>query len=127
MTGKDIIVILSQNGTALASTAIKSQDIQTQCKSIEKSSAVQQDWEEVVAGRKSWTLNVKYLVLTATKVTDLLYAGQMFDVTMKVGDTAYLTGKALMTAVSGVSAVGTLANGSFSLRGNGPLATPPAG
>ena len=127
MTGKDIIVILSQNGTALASTAIKSQDIQTQCKSIEKSSAVQQDWEEVVAGRKSWTLNVKYLVLTATKLTDLLYAGQMFDVTMKVGDTTYLTGKALMTAVSGVSAVGTLANGSFSLRGNGPLVTPPAG
>lgn len=127
MTGKDIIVILSQNGTALASTAIKSHDIQTQCKSIEKSSAVQQDWEEVVAGRKSWTLNVKYLVLTATKVTDLLYAGQMFDVTMKAGGTTYLTGKALMTSVSGVSAVGTLANGSFLLRGNGPLVTPSAG
>lgn len=124
MTGKDIIVILSQNGTALASTAIKSQDIQTQCQAIEKASAVQQDWEEVVAGRKAWTIKINYLVLTESKVVDLLYVGQMFDITLKVGETSYLTGKALMTSTGQVAAIGTLANGSFSLRGNGPLAVP---
>ena len=36
MTGKDIIVILSQNGTPMASTRIKSDDIQTQANAIEK-------------------------------------------------------------------------------------------
>ena len=52
MTGKDIIVILSQNGTPMASTRIKSDDIQTQANAIEKASATQQDWEEVIPGRK---------------------------------------------------------------------------
>ena len=41
MTGKDIIIILTQGGTALASTRVRSQDIQTQADVIEKASSTQ--------------------------------------------------------------------------------------
>ena len=129
MTGKDIIVVLSQNGTALASTTVRSQDIQTAADTIEKSSSTQQDWKEFITGRKEWSITVNYLMLAASKITDLLYVGQTFDVTVKnvtasgVTPTA-VTGKAIMTTVKQVATVGTLAQGTFTLKGNGPLALP---
>lgn len=124
MTGKDIIVILSQGGTALASTSIRSQDIQTSCATIEKASSTQQDWEEHIAGRKSWNLTVNYLVLSSAKVNDLLYVGQTFDVRMNIGETTYLVGTAIMNQVKQTATIGNLAQGSFSLKGSGPLAAP---
>ena len=129
MTGKDIIVVLSQNGTALASTTVRSQDIQTAADTIEKSSSMQQDWKEFITGRKEWSITVNYLILAASKITDLRYIGQTFDVTVKnvtasgVTPTA-VTGKAIMTTVKQVATVGTLAQGTFTLKGNGPLALP---
>jgi predicted secreted protein len=123
MTGKDITVILSQNNTALASTCIKSQDIQTKAEAIEVASSTQQDWKEFIAGRKEWSLTVSYLVLSSAKVADLLYTGQVFDISIKeVGSSSsLLTGTALMTAVKQVASVGNLCQGSFSLQGSGPL------
>lgn len=122
MTGKDLIVILSQNGTALASTAIRSQEIQTSAETIEKASATQQDWKEYVAGRKAWSLSVSYLVLTASKVADLLMVGQTFDITVKdVDNTSSVSGVAILSSVKQTATLGNLANGSFTLVGSGPL------
>ena len=122
MTGKDLIVILSQNGTALASTAIRSQEIQTSAETIEKASATQQDWREYVAGRKAWSLSVSYLVLTASKVADLLMVGQTFDVTIKdVDNTSSVSGVAILNSVKHTATIGNLANGSFTFVGSGSL------
>lgn len=122
MTGKDIIVILSQGGTPMASTRIKSDDIQTHADAIEKASATQQTWKEVIAGRKEWTLNVNYLVLAAAKLTDVLLAGQMFDITIRhISENVSLTGQALLTDAKQTHTVNSLCQGSFTFRGNGPL------
>lgn len=124
MTGRDIIVILSQNGVAVASTAIRSDEINTACPSIERASATQQGWKEVLAGRKSWSMTVNYLVLAAARLRDVLLIGQMFDVTIKdrdITNPTTLTGKALMTGAKQTHTVGNLCQGSFSLEGSGPL------
>lgn len=120
MTGKDIIVILSQNGTPMASTAIKSDDIQTQVNAIEKASATQQAWEEVIPGRKRWSFNCNYLVLTSAKLRDVLMAGQYFDITLR-SENVTLTGQALLTDCKQTHTVNSLCQGSFTFRGNGPL------
>lgn len=124
MTGKDIIVILSQNGTAMASTCIKSQDIKVDADMIEKASSTQHEWKEYVAGRKGWQLSINYLVLTSTKILDLLLAGGTFTVTMREAgtQTGGVTGTALLRSVGQVFTVGSLAQGNFSLLGSGPLA-----
>ena len=124
MTGKDITIILSQNGTALASTRIRSNEVQTLADAIEKASATEQEWKEFVAGRKEWSVTVGYLVMATSQVSDLLYAGQMFDITIKSGSTNCLTGRALMTAVKQTATIGNLAQGSFSLKGSGALSVP---
>lgn len=122
MTGRDLIVVLYQNGVALASTAIRSHDIQTKADVIEKSSATQQTWKERLAGRKEWTLTVNYLVLAAEKITDLLYVGQTFGVTIRDREnTVSITGRAIVTGVKQVANINNLATGSFSFIGSGPL------
>ena len=123
MTGKDVIMTLSQGGTALANTKIKSQSIKAQCATIEKASSTQQDWVEVIAGRKSWSITVRYLVLSGSQVKDVLKVGQMFDVTMNEYGSATnkVTGKALLSAVDAEYPTGNLAQGTFTFTGSGAL------
>lgn len=123
MTGKDVILTLSQGGVALANTRIKSQSIKSQCGVIEKASSTQQDWVEVVAGRKSWSLTVRYLVLSGSQVKDVLKVGQMFDFTMnEYGSTTNkVTGTALLSAVDAEYPTGNLAQGTFTFTGSGAL------
>ena len=123
MTGKDVILTLSQGGVALANTRIKSQSIKSQCGVIEKASSTQQNWVEVVAGRKSWSLTVRYLVLSGSQVKDVLKVGQMFDVTMnEYGSTTNkVTGTALLSAVDAEYPTGNLAQGTFTFTGSGAL------
>ena len=124
MKGQDILVILSQGGTALASTCVKSQDIQTDCPTIEKASSTQQDWVERIAGRKSWSISINYLVMRAAQVRDLLYTGQTFTVTVRDRNNTSggsISGTAIMTNVHGLASFGNLATGSMKLEGSGAL------
>lgn len=123
MTGKDVILTLSQGGVALANTKIKSQSIKSQCGVIEKASSTQQNWVEVVAGRNSWSLTVRYLVLSGSQVKDVLKVGQMFDITMnEYGSTTNkVTGTALLSAVDAEYPTGNLAQGTFTFSGSGAL------
>ena len=124
MIGQDILVILSQGGTALASTCVKSQDIQTDCPTIEKASSTQQDWVEKIAGRKSWSISINYLVMRAAQVRDLLYIGQTFTVTVRDRNNTSggsISGTAIMTNVHGLASFGNLATGSMKLEGSGAL------
>ena len=127
MNGKDIIIILSQNSTALASTAVKSHDISTVVDTIEKASSTQQDWREYVKGRKGWSVNMSYLVTTASKILWELEVGKTFDITIRdAGNspTYSLVGKAILETAKQTYTVGNLANGSFVLKGTGPLSEP---
>ena len=124
MTGKDITVILTRNNVAVANTRIKSNQIKTHCNVIEKASSTQQEWEENIAGRKSWSMNISYLVLAYEQVADLLYVGQTFGVAVKYQETNLLVGSAIMMDASNVSTLGNLAQGSFTLKGSGALSIP---
>lgn len=126
MTGKDITVIIAQNGTALASTRIKYNDIKNKCDVIEKASANQQTWKEFVAGRSEWSVNVGYLVLAAPQVSNMLLVRQTFDLTLTASDgtsTGALTGKAILTSVDIKANTGSLAQGTFAFQGTGPLSS----
>ena len=126
MTGKDITVIIAQNGTALASTRIKSNDIKTKCDTIEKASTTQQTWKEFVAGRSEWSINVGYLVLAAPQVSNILLVRQTFDLTFTASDgtnTGTLTGEAILTSADIKANTGSLAQGTFAFQGTGPLSS----
>lgn len=124
MTGKDVNVIFSQNGTAIASTRIKSSQIQSTAETMEKASATQRTWKERIAGRASWSMKTDYLVQAPEQMQDLLRVRQLFDVTITAAEgqsSTVITGRAILKEVTINATVGSLAKGSFAFDGTGPL------
>ena len=118
--GNNIIVFM--NGQAIAGT--KSDEIQVDSDTIEIASATDQAWTHYLAGRKSWSLNVGWLVLANQDVRKVLLAGS--SVTIKIkgrgeGDANGVTGAAILKTVKVTATRGNLAQGSFAFIGNGPL------
>ena len=118
--GNNIIVYM--NGQAIAGT--KSDEIQVDSDSIEIASATDQAWTHYLAGRKSWSLNVGWLVLANQDVRKVLLAGS--SVTIKIkgrgeSDSSGLQGAAILKTVKITATRGNLAQGSFAFVGNGPL------
>ena len=101
----------------------RSNDIQTDTEAIPIASATQQQWEEVIAGRKSWNTSVNWLLLTNNAALRLLDTGQIVTVTILSRDASVkIQGQALVTNCHLTLTKGNLAQGSLSLRGSGPLA-----
>ena len=126
--GNNIIVYM--NGQAIAGT--KSDEIQVESDTIEIASATDQDWVHQIAGRKSWSLNVGWLVLAnldVRKVLNLdvrkvLLAGSAVTIKIKgrgASDASGVTGAAILKTVKITATRGNLAQGSFAFTGNGPL------
>lgn len=110
-------------GTSKIIAGTRTNEINTECGSIEIASATQQDWQEFIAGRKSWSLSVGWLLLANADVQKVLKVGTMVTVYVKTGSTQLLTGTALITQARLTLSQGNLANGSFSLKGSGALTT----
>ena len=118
--GNNIIVYM--NGQAIAGT--KSDEIQVDSETIEIASATDQAWTHYLAGRKSWSLNVGWLVLANLDVRKALLVGS--SVTIKIkgrgeSDSNGVTGAAILKTVKITATRGNLAQGSFAFVGNGPL------
>ena len=118
--GNNIIVYM--NGQAVAGT--KSDEIQVESDTIEVASETDQDWVHRIAGRKSWSLNVGWLVLANQDVRKALLVGS--SVTIKIkgrgeSDANGLSGSAILRTCKVTAIRGNLATGSFAFVGNGPL------
>ena len=118
--GNNIIVFM--NGQAIAGT--KSDELQVDSETIEIASATDQEWVHLIAGRKSWSLTVGWLVLANTDVRKALLVGS--SVTIKIkgrgeSDSNGVTGSAILKTVKVTAVRGNLATGSFAFVGNGPL------
>ena len=118
--GNNIIVFM--NGQAIAGT--KSDEIQVDSETIEIASETDQDWVHLLAGRKSWSLNVGWLVLANQDVRKVLLAGSAVTIKIKArgeSDSSGLQGSAILKTVKVTAVRGNLATGSFAFVGNGPL------
>jgi predicted secreted protein len=125
--GNNIFVFWNDGGTQHLVAGTRANEINTQAGSFEIASATQQDWEEIIAGRKSWTFTVSFLLLAENRMADLLKTGNFFEIQVR-GTTSgvILQGTAMLEQARYSLAENSLANGSFSFKGSGPL-TQPAG
>lgn len=120
MNGNNIII--TKNGTAIAAT--KSHEIQSGCQTIPISSAQDSDWEHLIAGRKSWSVNVNFLVLAASQLDSVLEVGD--TVTLVISDrnaTKSISGSAIVVTCRETFTRGNIAQGTFQFQGTGPLSS----
>lgn len=115
-------ILIYRNGTAIAGTV--SNEIQTGAELIEISSPTSGQWKEYITGRKSWSVNVSYLVLANDGVRDLLNVGATFTLKFRgrnAVDNTGVTGTAILKSCKITATKGNLVQGSFQFQGTSSL------
>ena len=128
MNGNNIIVYQLVDNSWVAIAATKSDEIQVDDEMIEIPSTTQADqgWKCYIAGRKSWSLNVSWLVTTVADIRKVLLVGTR--VKLHIGARGWdgtteggLTGFAYIKTCKATLTRNSLANGSFAFIGDGAL------
>lgn len=118
MLGQDLL-ICDSSGSALIAAA-RSCEIVTECEMIETASPTSGTARTYIAGRTGWSITVGYL--TSAPTTDLAKLdGEAVTVQVKIRGGASVQGSAFFERCVVTGTVGSLAKGSFVLRGTGPL------
>lgn len=118
LLGNDLLVF--RDGVAIACCRTCSVEVGTDM--IEVSSPRTGSYEEFIAGRSSWTVDVGYLVSDGSDLGELLLSGQEYTLRFQKRDgTGLVEGSALLKKVKIQGNVGHLTTGSFSFQGNGEL------
>ena len=108
------------NSAVVAGT--RSDEVQTDCGLIEISNPSNGGWQTFLAGRKSWSLNIAWLVTQLSDINRLLLVGS--TVTVRIlgrGESTGLAGSAIVKTCKMTATRGNLANGTLVLQGSGPL------
>ena len=130
LQGKNLIV--KANGEVIA--AAKSCTLNIDCEIIKVSSPTGGQWEHIIAGMKSWSVNTTHLLKMERIIDRPLHdyldrIGQSFTLVLELNDiiigglpvTETLTGTAICRSSQITATKGNLAQGSFKFQGNGPL------
>ena len=124
LKGNDIYVMM--NGQAIAGS--RSDELTVGCETIPISSPDTGQWEAAIAGRKSWSLSVGFLLFNANYMTRRANSvGEKVTIRImpRVGtehESDYeLVGDAIITNFKVTATRGNLAQGTFQFQGTGPL------
>ena len=118
MNGNNILIYMGDSVVA----ATKSHEIQTECETIEISNPSNGDWRKYLAGRKSWSVNVNFLVSAVADLGKLLDVGSSYTVKIQGRSGGYnVSGTAILTQCKETFTRGNLCVGSFQFRGSGAL------
>lgn len=115
-------VLIYRNGTAIAGTITN--EIQTGADLIEISSPTSGQWKEYIAGRKSWSVNVSYLILANNGVRDLLNVGNSYTLKIRgrnATDATGVVGTGILKSCKITATKGNLVQGSFTFQGTSSL------
>lgn len=116
--GRDIL-ILNEDGTAVVAAA-RSCEIVTECELIEICTPRSRDNREFRTGRREWEISLNYLVTDAP--SDIVCEGQTIKIVVGVrGTQDSLEGDAIIQSCKITATLGNLSQGSFVLKGTGPL------
>ena len=118
LQGNDLLILNSSGNTLIAGA--KSCEIDANCETIETSSHIYGTARTYIPGRTDWTISVGYLV--TTPLTDLPQVGTVVSIRVKVRNSnSYLSGTAIFQTCRITATRGNLSQGTFQLRGSGPL------
>lgn len=124
--GNNIYIGYLSGGSYVIVAATKSNELTTQCETIEKSSASQQDWREYLKGRKEWSMTVSFLVtaVSPSGPTNPLSVGTTYTLRFmnRSSGSDYIQGQAICTQCKITSSRGNLCNGTITFKGTGSLA-----
>ena len=122
INGNNLFISVGSATTPFAGT--RSNQITVNAETIEISSPMQGEWREFIKGRKEWSVNIDWLVLTANDSSMLLEVDKTYTLNWQDRSTTYLTGTAILTDCDISAPRGGVVKGVLTFKGTGPLAAP---
>ena len=127
VNGKNILIYKQSGASWVVVAATKSDEVQVDCDVIEIAGATENVWKKNISGRKSWSVNVSWLVSTVADIKKVLQVGDR--VQLRIGEKTYaqggsgqgMNGYAIVKTCKVTMTRGSLANGSFQFVGDGAL------
>ena len=127
MNGNNILIYWKGPGDSSYSViaATKSHEVQTECEAIPISTPVSSAWRQNIAGHRQWSVNVNYLLMAESDLSQLLKVGTTFGIVIQARDHQQggtnVSGTAILTQCKQTFTRGNLCVGSFHFVGSGPL------
>jgi predicted secreted protein len=120
--GNNIVVTWNDGNSQQVIAGTRTNEINGDADLLEVCSATDEQWKHFITGRKSWTVNVAFLLLAnGLDMKGVLNIGNTYTLYFRKRDGGGVYGSAILKTFKGSAPINGLSTGSFVFQGNGAL------
>ena len=120
--GNNLIVTWNDSGNQTVIAGTKTNELQCDGEQLKVCSATDEQWEHFLAGRKTWSVNVSFLLLAdGIDIKAALKVNNTYTLYFRKRSGGGVYGSAILKSFKASAPINGLSNGSFVFQGTGAL------
>ena len=120
--GNNLIVTWNDSGNQAVIAGTRTNELQCDGEQLKVCSATDEQWEHFLAGRKTWSVNVSFLLLAdGIDIKAALKVNNTYTLYFRKRSGGGLYGNAILKSFKASAPINGLSNGSFVFQGTGAL------
>ena len=120
--GNNLIVTWNDSGNQAVIAGTRTNELQCDGEQLKVCSATDEQWEHFLAGRKTWSVNVSFLLLAdGIDIKAALKVNNTYTLYFRKRSGGGVYGNAILKSFKASAPINGLSNGSFVFQGTGAL------
>lgn len=120
--GNNLVVTWNDGGNQSVIAGTRTNELQCDGEQLEVCSATDEQWKHFLAGRKTWSVNVSFLLLAdGIDIKAALKVNNIYTLYFRKRSGGGVYGNAILKSFKASAPINGLANGSFVFQGTGAL------
>ena len=120
--GNNLIVTWNDGGNQSVIAGTRTNELQCDGEQLEVCSATDEQWKHFLAGRKTWSVNVSFLLLAdGIDIKAALKVNNTYTLYFRKRSGGSVYGNAILKSFKASAPINGLSNGSFVFQGTGAL------
>lgn len=120
--GNNIVVTWNDGNSQQVIAGTKANELQCDSEMLEVCSATDEEWKHFLKGRKTWSVNVSFLLLAnGIDIKAVLKVDRTYTLYIRKRNGGGVYGSAILKSFKASAPINGLANGSFVFQGTGAL------
>lgn len=120
--GNNIVVTWNDGNSQQVIAGTKANELQCDSEMLEICSATDEEWKHFLKGRKTWSVNVSFLLLAnGIDIKAVLKVDRTYTLYIRKRSGGGVYGSAILKSFKASAPINGLANGSFVFQGTGAL------
>jgi predicted secreted protein len=120
--GNNIVVTWNDGNSQQVIAGTKTNELQCDSEMLEVCSATDEEWKHFLKGRKTWSVNVSFLLLAnGIDIKAVLKVDRTYTLYIRKKSGGGVYGSAILKSFKASAPINGLANGSFVFQGTGAL------